>query len=425
MSNLNVNNVDVQRMISVLNDLDLKFQICSCFSFNNMQKIINRKDEIVKQFGNKIFSLLENHSNNMTSFREVHLTYKEARKEEKTDDDEEEESDLPNEITKEKQNLKELDLEIYESHPLSKSLRNLYRELNQNKSLLNYLKELRMDKDIINFSEDITYMVLSDVRKSKMTLEEEQSEIDLNQYLKGKILEMNEQIREKNSKLQKLQDDKKKFKTSCTNNIIDLKNHIDNLKINTKKDLQNLEDDINNELFKRSKEHEEDQNNLKLLFEKKEKEFKGRKMENADDEKANTNNLTNEENNYKKIIEQYDTDIREAKRNYEDMVKKLEEHESTIMELKMKRDNLKEHYELYNKNQKDYEEKVKKNENENQMEAFACNIIQNNFRGYVTRKTNKKKYGKILTGLKKIKPDMRSDAEKNAKGGKGNKGGKK
>ena len=58
------------------------------------------------------------------------------------------------------------------------------------------------------------------------------------------------------------------------------------------------------------------------------------------------------------------------------------------------------------------------------MEAFACNIIQNNFRGYITRKINKKKFGKILTGLKKIKPDMRSDAEKNAKGAKG-KGGKK
>jgi hypothetical protein len=80
MSNLNINNIDVQRVINVFNELKWKMELCSCLTINTFEKIRSKKDLIEKEFGSKIMKLLDDHYDYMIKFRTNHLIYKEEKK---------------------------------------------------------------------------------------------------------------------------------------------------------------------------------------------------------------------------------------------------------------------------------------------------------------------------------------------------------
>ena len=413
MSNLNENNVDVQRMILVLNELKWKIELCSCLTMNTLDKVRSRKEEIIGKFGEKVFSLVDKHYEIMIQFRQIHLIYKEEKKEEKNEDDEyeDQEDGQPKEITKEKQNLKELEPEVFSAHPLTKSTRNLYRELKSNIKFIDYLKELRSDEEIRNFSLSINDLILSHISKSKMTLEEEQSERDLNQSLKEKIEDMKIQIRDKENKLHQLVEAKSNFKKNCTKNLQDITNQIENLKKTTVEDMNALEEEINEELRQSNKDNVEELANINKETTIANNSFTTRKLENLADEKA----LIAEQNDAaaKRLqsINKYDDDMNTYKLYQDSITKDLKSLDDEIKTKRDERDKNKEQFELYNKAQRDYDEKVKNDELERKMEGFACNWIQSSFRGFLTRKTQKKKYGKILLPLKKVKPDMNVDKD--------------
>lgn len=117
MSNLNINNLDVQRIINVLNELLLKIDFCSVLTFKTMEKIEFNKEEIIESLNSEEFwKDLNDHFELMCNFKNTHLIIKEEVKEgernsEIRDEDyiDIEEQLQTQEITREKENLKDID----------------------------------------------------------------------------------------------------------------------------------------------------------------------------------------------------------------------------------------------------------------------------------------------------------------------------
>ena len=59
MSNLNINNVDVQRIISVMNEMRWKMEICSCLTMSTMDKVLANEKFLEDNFGKNILKLLK------------------------------------------------------------------------------------------------------------------------------------------------------------------------------------------------------------------------------------------------------------------------------------------------------------------------------------------------------------------------------
>lgn len=423
MSNLNVNNIDVQRMINVFKELQWKMELCSCLTMNTFDKIKSKKEYIEKEFGDKVYNLLETHYDHMTQFKSKHLVYKEDKKEiEKQDDDLalEGEEEVVREVTKEKQNLNEIEENTSkETSLLAKSTRNLYREFKNNLRLLDFLKELRSDPEIIRFSEDMTIMIQTDISRSKMTEEEEISEKDLNEKLTMKIKDMENQLNEKNNKLRKLKEDKSNYKGSCMKQLEEIKNEIDGLKNSTSNFLNTMEKDINNYLNDMNKKHKENINEYTSELKAKGIEFKEEREKNHREEKSLVDQVAkNEADLDNHIRDNYDVPLQSFKQQHMEKLKEDQEKAKEIQKLNTKLQKHIEKNEAYEIAHKDYVDKVTQMEMEKKMLAFSCGSVQSAFRGFLTRKTLRKKFAKILTGLRKVKPAP-VQPTKPVKGGKG------
>jgi len=78
MSNLNVNNIDVQRIINLMRELNLKIDFCSILTFKTLEKINSSRDEIINVLQNEEFMKdLDEHLELMRSFKDTHLEIKE------------------------------------------------------------------------------------------------------------------------------------------------------------------------------------------------------------------------------------------------------------------------------------------------------------------------------------------------------------
>lgn len=78
MSNLNVNNIDVQRIINLMKELDLKINFCSILTFKTLEKINSSREEIITVLHNEEFMRdLDEHFELMRSFKDTHLEIKE------------------------------------------------------------------------------------------------------------------------------------------------------------------------------------------------------------------------------------------------------------------------------------------------------------------------------------------------------------
>jgi len=118
MSNLNINNIDVQRIINLLKELNLKIDFCSILTFKTFEKIIPSQDEIMNVVQNEelVRDLLE-HFELMKIFKDNHLEVKEldSKDPEKSNEvkedeviDSEDQNQNADKIIK-KENLKDLD----------------------------------------------------------------------------------------------------------------------------------------------------------------------------------------------------------------------------------------------------------------------------------------------------------------------------
>ena len=213
MSNLNINNLDVQRIINVLNELSRKIQICSFLTFKTMYNIEVNKEILKSKINNPGFwEDLEKHFQCMMDFRAHVIELEEEKKEEKNseikDEDKLEESEDAQSQLKEKEKTERKDLigvtEGFnaETKELSKSTRNLCRKYYKEVGLLQEMEMFRMDPEVIKFSNDFSGVLLNNyINKSKMTKEEELSQVALNVYLTSKIIELEDQIQTKTLKL--------------------------------------------------------------------------------------------------------------------------------------------------------------------------------------------------------------------------------
>jgi len=77
MSNLNINNIDVQRIINLLKELNLKIDFCSILTFKTFEKMKASREEIVNVLQNdEIMRDLEEHYELMDGFKNTHLEIK-------------------------------------------------------------------------------------------------------------------------------------------------------------------------------------------------------------------------------------------------------------------------------------------------------------------------------------------------------------
>lgn len=114
MSNLNINNIDVQRVINVLQELKRKLQLLSFFTIQTMDKLMANEDEIVMHFQNEnLIKEIKEHFELMKVFRKEHCLEAEQDKpqdkqaEAKNDEDQPEQI-IEEKVEKEKENLLEM-----------------------------------------------------------------------------------------------------------------------------------------------------------------------------------------------------------------------------------------------------------------------------------------------------------------------------
>ena len=89
MSKLNYNNIDVQRLLNVLNELFLKFKICSFISYQNLdENLDNIKNKITNE---ELKKDINDHYELLKKFREKHIIQEEEDQNGKQGNEEEEE----------------------------------------------------------------------------------------------------------------------------------------------------------------------------------------------------------------------------------------------------------------------------------------------------------------------------------------------
>ena len=201
MSKLNYNNIDVQRLLNVLSELFLKFKICSFISYQNLEEKFN---EITSNKTNpQILKDLQDHYELLKKFREKHLVQEEEDAKGKDVNEEEEERD--DEDKGKKDDIKPEKMDLYgieettsdETKDLAKSCRKLCRKYYRDKEFLKLIDDTNgLNPDIADFIKKFSEVIVPHYqKKTKMTLEEEESETHLNAVLRQKINDLQDQIK--------------------------------------------------------------------------------------------------------------------------------------------------------------------------------------------------------------------------------------
>jgi hypothetical protein len=419
MSNLNVNNIDVQRIINVLTEFYSKSQICSFLTFKTMEKVESRKEEFKEMIRNEEFHKdLEEHFILMNSFRNRHLIEEIEVKEDKSingDDEEEEEQNKIKKITREKENLKDIhektdDITI----ALAKNTRNICRKYYRDKSLIDYLLTFRGDTVIIDFINDLKDVLYHNMKKCKMTKEEELSDKNLHIELSTKIHDLENQIIEKQGRYGKLKQEHNDLKNSCLRRLEDINKEIELIKSSTDNELKQLEDSINKGLSNTEESHKDRVNKLDGRLRQVNDEFKEKKNENDNDEKQATLGYVNEENKLRGLVMLYDDDMFAHKRHMLDIKKEDEDLKVTMNSEKVMRDKKKEQFELFNEAHNKHIKKLEQVEYEENVKLACAQTIQANIRGFFTRKPLLRKF-KFLKVLRASKEPIVEEKDKKGK----------
>ena len=405
MSKLNYNNIDVQRLLNVLSELFLKFKICSFISYQNLDEKLN--EIISSNITNKeLLKDLTDHYELLKKFREKHIIQEDEDAKVNGNDEEEEreDDDKPKEnpdINKEKMDLIGIEENTSdETKNLAYNCRKFCRKYYRDKEFLKLIDERKgPDPDIDDFIKKFNDVIVPHYqKKTKMTLEEEESETHLNAVLRQKINDLQEQIKEKTKRYEKLKKDREEFKKECQKQISEINTEIKTLKDTTTDKLNELITKHNEDLNKKKEENDKKLESLRREHERAIDDFNQKKSNDAGQEKALRDAYETQEKKYAAVIGEYDIDMQNNKKDLEEKNKEKEQLTAILENKKDELDTLENKYKCLQENFLITQQKCKDVDYLNKVKERSVEWIQAQFRGFWTRKTMKKKY-KFLNAL--------------------------
>ena len=421
MSKLNYNNIDVQRLLNVLNELFLKFKICSFISYQNLDENLN---EITSKITNEeLIKDINKHYELLIKFREKHLIIQEEEDqngkqiiddEEEREYDEDRKGDEKPELRKEKKDLIGVEENSSEeSKILAANCRKFCRKYYRDKEFLALIDKYKgKDPDIDGFIKNFEEVIVPHYqKKTKMTLEEEVSETHLNAVLRQKIDDLNYQIETKTEKYEKLKKDRQQFKQECKKKINEIDTEIKKLKDNTTDKLNELISKHNEDLNKKKEENDKKLESLRREHERAIEDFNQKKSTDAGQEKALRDAYETQEKKYAAVIGEYDIDMQNNKKDLEEKNKEKEQLNAILENKKDELDTLENKYKVLQENFLLTQQKCKDVDYLNKVKERSVEWIQAQYRGYATRKAGKKKY-KFLKALNVDKKPKEEDAGK-------------
>ena len=429
MSKLNYNNIDVQRLLNVLNELFLKFKICSFISYKNLdENLDNIKTKITNE---ELKKDINDHYELLKKFYEKHIIIEEEDQNGKQINEEEEEREYDEDRQgKEKEGLKKEKMDLIgveenssdESKKLAYNCRKFCRKYYRDKEFLALIDEYkRQDPDIDGFIKNFEEVIVPHYqKKTKMTLEEEVSETHLNAVLRQKIDDLKYQIQTKTEKYEKLKKDREQFKQECQKKISEINTEIKKLKDNTTDKLNELISKHNEDLNKKKEENDKKLESLRREHERAIEDFNQKKSTDAGQEKALRDAYETQEKKYAAVIGEYDIDMQNNKKDLEEKNKEKEQLNAILENKKDELDTLENKYKVLQENFLLTQQKCKDVDYLNKVKERSVEWIQAQYRGYATRKAGKKKY-KFLKALNVDKKPKEEDAGKGKGKGKGKK----
>ena len=424
MSKLNSNNIDVQRILNVLQELYQKMIICSFLSYHNLDEKFN---ELTTHITNEeLLKDLTDHFELIKAFREKHIEIKDEdesngkplnEEEEEKDYDEDRQANQKDE-PKEKENLLGITEDTSdETKNLAKSCRNFCRKYYRDEEFLQLIREYKAeDEDIDDFITKFGEVILPHyIKKTKMTLEEEESETNLNTVLRQKINDLQEQIRIKTIKYNTIQEERKKFNENCKKKINDIKKEIEQKKSDTTKNLNALIKEVNTELTKKKEENERALKSLHDEHKKVIDEFNENKTKDLEKENGLREEYEKKEKAFEVLISEYDAAMFNDKTDLEEKTKEKEKLNIILNSNNMELDTLANKYNVLKENFLVTQQKCKDVDYLNKVKERSVEWIQAQYRGYFIRKTMKKKY-KFLNALTVTKKPKEEDVKGKGKG---------
>ena len=419
MSKLNYNNIDVQRLLNVLSELFLKFKICSFISYQNLEEKFN---EITSHKTNpQILKDLQDHYELLKKFREKHLVQEEEDAKGKDVNEEEEERDDEDKQGKEKDDIKKEKMDLYgieettsdETKDLAKSCRKFCRKYYRDKEFLKLIDDTKgPNQDIDDFIKKFSEVIVPHYqKKTKMTLEEEESETHLNAVLRQKINDLQDQIKIKTARYEKLKKDRAEFKKKCQQQISEINTEIKKLKDNTTDKLNELITKHNEDLNKKKEENDKKLESLRREHERAIEDFNQKKSNDAGQEKALRDAYETQEKKYAAVIGEYDIDMQNNKKDLEEKNKEKEQLTAILENKKDELDTLENKYKCLQENFLITQQKCKDVDYLNKVKERSVEWIQAQFRGFFIRKTMKRKY-KFLSALNAPKKHEEEDPGK-------------
>ena len=428
MSKLNYSNIDVQRLLNVLNELFLKMKICSFISYKNLDENLT---EISSKIQNQeLVQDLKDHYELLKKFREKHIIQEEEDTKGKEGNEEEEEREYDEDKQgKEKEETKKEKMDLIgveensseETKALAYNCRKLCRKYYRDKEFIKIIDENRgADPDIDDFIKKFEDVIVPHFqKKTQMTLEEEESETHMNAVLRQKINELQDQIQTKTAKYEKLKKDRAKFKNDCQEEIKKINKEIATIKDDTTKELNDLIQKHNEDLNRKKEENDKKLENLRREHERAIDDFNQKKSADAGQEKALRDAYETQEKKYAAVIGEYDIDMQNNKKDMEEKNKEKEQLTAILENKKDELDTLENKYQVLKENFLVTQQKCKDVDYLNKVKERSVEWIQAQFRGYWTRKTMKKKY-KFLSALTVNKKPKEEETGKGK--GKGKKG---
>ena len=419
MSKLNYSNIDVQRLLNVLNELFLKMKICSFISYKNLDENLT---EISSKIQNQeLVQDLKDHYELLKKFREKHIIQEEEDTKGKEGNEEEEREYDDDKQGKEKEETKKEKMDLIgveensseETKALAYNCRKLCRKYYRDKEFIKIIDENRgADPDIDDFIQKFEDVIVPHFqKKTQMTLEEEESETHMNAVLRQKINELQDQIQTKTAKYEKLKKDRAKFKNDCQEEIKKINKEIATIKDDTTKELNDLIQKHNEDLNRKKEENDKKLENLRREHERAIDDFNQKKSADAGQEKALRDAYETQEKKYAAVIGEYDIDMQNNKKDMEEKNKEKEQLTAILENKKDELDTLENKYQVLKENFLVTQQKCKDVDYLNKVKERSVEWIQAQFRGYWTRKTMKKKY-KFLSALTVNKKPKEEDAGK-------------
>ncbi len=167
--------------------------------------------------------------------------------------------------------------------------------------------------------------------------------------------------------------------------------------------MKKLETDVNDELNDDKDNHEKNLVELKNKIADALDDYEAKKKKNEEDEKGAREGFMNAENGLRGfILENYNPDLKMAYSQLVETKEKKEKESLNRNAAKIERDTAKEKYERQQAAFNKHENSMKDLKYKFDMQIMASEYIAGQFKGYIAKKQNARKFKKILAPLKKV-----------------------